>query len=325
MASEKCPTFTTDDVDPAEGFAYWREVICAVYVQLRAERVNDNAFYGNVQVRQWNSVTISRVAAGGQLVIHPDSDPREECLMSLQLTGTGLISQAGREAFLRPGDFSIYDATRPYQLSFDAPFSQIVVQFPRHLLVERNINIEESVATRAARGSGLTDVVTSLATAMDTQKHPLPSEMRMHLGIQMVDCLASALSINGFGRPPASSQHSARQRLILDYVVDHLHDLDLSVTKVANALGFSTRTLQQLFSDGPGLSARIRSLRLEQASDALINPLLAHHSIARIGADYGFGDPATFARAFRREFGHSPSEARSRGQAAEPDLASHIA
>ena len=298
--------FSTDAVAPADRVAYWREVICALYVELSAEPTDAEVFEGTIRARQWSDVTISRVVAGGQAVAHPESDARDECLVSMQIAGTGIVSQAGRDVVLGPGDFSMYDASRPYELHFDGDFEQVVLQFPRRLLLDRNIDVERAVAVRNARGAGLTDVVTSLVGAVESQPDQLPAEVRLQLGIQIVDCVASALSLQGFGQVSTETKQSARRRQVVDFLVTNSADTTLTVEQVAASLGCSMRTLQKLFAGGPSVQAQLRKLRLQRASVALTNPMLAHWSIARVGAENGFSDPAAFARAFRREFDTSP-------------------
>ena len=51
-------------------------------------------------------------------------------LVSIQTQGRGVVSQDGRDAVLAPGDFALYDSTRPYQLTFDGPFQQFVLKLP---------------------------------------------------------------------------------------------------------------------------------------------------------------------------------------------------
>ena len=41
-----------------------------------------------------------------------------------------MVSQDGRDALLGPGDFALYDSTRPYQLQFDDDFQQFVLKLP---------------------------------------------------------------------------------------------------------------------------------------------------------------------------------------------------
>ena len=36
--------------------------------------------------------------------------------------GVGGVVQDGRETLIRPGEFAIYDTTRPYELQFDGAF-----------------------------------------------------------------------------------------------------------------------------------------------------------------------------------------------------------
>ncbi|MFX8071305.1 hypothetical protein ABTK88_19610, partial [Acinetobacter baumannii] len=63
---------------------------------------------------------------------------REEfVLVALGLAGSGGVVQDGREAVIEPGQFALYDTTRPYELQFDGEFSQMVIQLPRAELLRR--------------------------------------------------------------------------------------------------------------------------------------------------------------------------------------------
>jgi AraC-like DNA-binding protein len=55
--------------------------------------------------------------------------------LGLQLQGHSLLVQDQREAPLRPGDFAIYDTTRPYTFAFHGPCRMLVLIFPRPLLM----------------------------------------------------------------------------------------------------------------------------------------------------------------------------------------------
>ena len=90
----------------------------------------------------------------GQIVDRTKSrirNAREEIvLVSVQTRGRGVVVQDGRQAVLEPGDFACYDSTRPYTLSFDAQFEQIVLHLPRKAMVRR-IGATEAVAGNAGR------------------------------------------------------------------------------------------------------------------------------------------------------------------------------
>jgi transcriptional regulator GlxA family with amidase domain len=78
---------------------------------------------------------------------------------------------------------------------------------------------------------------------------------------------------------------------------------------LARALGLSPRRLECLFRDALGLTpgAYARSLRLAAARRLVTD---TRHPLAEVALRCGFSSPSTLSRAFRRQFGHSPSSLR---------------
>jgi transcriptional regulator GlxA family with amidase domain len=93
----------------------------------------------------------------------------------------------------------------------------------------------------------------------------------------------------------------------------------LSVQKLAEKVGLSTRQLERLFKTATGQSPQeaYLSLRLKHAKWMLKTDM----SLASIAAETGFVDGSHLSKAFKAAFGASPSEERRRGQGAEPTLA----
>jgi AraC-like DNA-binding protein len=97
------------------------------------------------------------------------------------------------------------------------------------------------------------------------------------------------------------------------FIDDRLHDSSLSPAAIADAVGISLRYLQALFqAEGTTVSEWIWERRLERSRRRLIDPLLAHESIAQIALGCGFTELAHFSRRFKAAFGQSPSEYRAR-------------
>jgi AraC family transcriptional regulator, positive regulator of tynA and feaB len=90
-----------------------------------------------------------------------------------------------------------------------------------------------------------------------------------------------------------------------------LSDSTMSVTSASRMLGVSPRTLHAAVSaGGETFAALLRRRRLERAAAVLAGDRgLA--TITEIAASVGFDGPASFSRAFRREFGRTPSEVRA--------------
>jgi AraC-like DNA-binding protein len=300
---------TTDSVSPRDRLDYWREIICAVYVKLDAEPARGGGgFSGSVAWSPWGQTTISRVVAEAQVVTRQLDSGSNDCLLSLQLRGTGAVTQAARTAVLHPGDFALYDATQPYQLTFEAAFDQLVVQFPRDALIARNVHIESAVARANPGDNGVGAVVASFVRALSAHGPEIGDSERAQLGNQVVDFAAIALSAD----PPDASVRELNRQRILTYVNRQLHDPALTVASVARAFGVSTRTVQKLFArDDLHLGQRIKQARLERAREALRNPGNRHQTITVIATDNGFAGPTQFARAFRAAFGCSPTDYRN--------------
>ncbi|WP_187148706.1 helix-turn-helix domain-containing protein [Methylocella silvestris] len=87
---------------------------------------------------------------------------------------------------------------------------------------------------------------------------------------------------------------------------------DLGPEFLCRALGVSRSRLYRLFEPTGGVSRAIQRARLIRAQDALRDPADGR-PIVVIADALGFADPSSFSRSFRREFGHSPSDARSAG------------
>jgi AraC-like DNA-binding protein len=276
---------TTDSVGAAERFSYWRELICDVFVGLDAERPG-RGFTGTLRTAEAGPVRFTQVRSVGQHVVRSrrqiERATREDVLVSMQRAGRGLVRQDGRDALLGPGDMALYDATRPYTLTFDGPFAQTVFQLPRALLAERLGPIDGLTAARV--------------TAPPELWGPVGGETAL-------DLLAVALGAR-LGR--AASPAEAHRRAIRMYVERHLGDPSLSPASIAAAHALSLRYVHRLWGRGSAetLGRHILRRRLERCRTDLGDPA---RTVTEIAFAWGFRSPAHFSRAYRAHFGVPPS------------------
>lgn len=307
---------STDSVPADERLAYWHEAVCGTFVPLDVSTPGDASssapFSGAVRTDQLGHLRISTVDADAERVfrtprlIARDSD--EYLLVGLQGSGPAVVSQDGRDAVLRPGDFVLYDTTRPYTLSFPDRFQTKVFQVPRQALGLRESDLRRitGIAIRGDEGpaSLVGPFLAGLAAGAGTCD-PRVGEM---LARNAVDLLTTLIA-ERLGRDTTGTD-AAHQALLLRiraYVGRHLADPDLSPERIAAAHHISVRYLHKLFqSDGTTVSRWIQHRRLEECRRELSRPGRMRPAVAAVAHRWGFTSPAHFSRAFRTAYGMSP-------------------
>lgn len=114
-------------------------------------------------------------------------------------------------------------------------------------------------------------------------------------------------------------QEAARRARVMALVDAGLGEPELSPASLVERSGISRSELYRCFAPVGGLARAIQQRRLRHAYRELVRAD-GPATISRIGEAVGFFDPSTFTRAFRREFGCTPSEilARRPPSAARP-------
>ena len=169
--------WSTDAVEARDRLSYWVEAVCNTYVQLDCDTPQrDRTFGGTIEANRLATLGLSRVTSSPQWVRRtPQKIARateDYFLVSIQTKGCGKIVQDGRIAELSPGDFALYDSTRPYELIFDEPFQQHVLQLPGAVLRGRLRDTQTLTARKVCgdRGAGhlMIGMINTLAADIDT-------------------------------------------------------------------------------------------------------------------------------------------------------------
>lgn len=90
----------------------------------------------------------------------------------------------------------------------------------------------------------------------------------------------------------------------MEFVEAHIKE-PLTVTRIAQAAGYSPYHFSRMFTEQRGMSV-MDYVRLRRLSLARME-LLTGRKILDIALDYGFETASGFTRAFRREFGYAPT------------------
>jgi AraC-like DNA-binding protein len=164
-----------------------------------------------------------------------------------------------------------------------------------HFLAKMMAQKIETVATHAgdARGSAFGQAVRALRTGIE-------------------DVFAARASDSHREKLVMKAE---RLRRIKAYMSRHADDLDLTPDRIADALGMARSSLYRLLQDeGLQINAHVAQYRLNAIARSLRDPAWAGRPIGEIAGLWGHIDQAYFARAFKKQFGMTPSDYRSQGQ-----------
>lgn len=308
---------TTRNLPDRDCLAYWADAVCDAYVQLDCDTpCRGESFYGEIRIDPFPGLVLSRVTSTAQRVMRTPARiaraSEDFFLVSLQVSGRGLVEQDGRMALLQPGDFALYDSTRPYRLRFDGEFQQIVVMLPGGALRTR-LQHAETLTARAVpgrRGAGplmirMIDTLTDRVATLDAG-----SAVAVSQGVEHI-LVAGLRGLSAPDDRPVSRLTALHRAQVRAFIGANLRDPRLSVSRIAAHLQLSVSTVHRVFAgEGLSVSEWIRAQRLEGARADLTEPRLARYSVSEIAYGWGFSDAAHFSRSFRARYGLSPSECR---------------
>ncbi|MFF3028786.1 helix-turn-helix domain-containing protein [Microbacterium sp. NPDC057944] len=309
------------DVASAERFDMWTDAVNRSFVPLRAwsaDPATRAGFAGKLVAQELGPLSVSSVSGSPVRVSRTRSeiarDDPGHIKLGVQLQGRSVISQDGRDAILLPGDFAVYDTTRPYSVDFDDSFRMLVVMFPLETLRIDRARLRALTASRFSGHEGVSAIASSLLRAFDSALEDGTLRNRMPLSDAVLDMLTAALGERL--ELVLDSGGDADRRALLTriemYIAAHLGDAELTVAQIAAAHHVSVRYLQKLFEGrNDTVSSWIRHRRLDATRRDLSNPSQVGQQIASIGARWGFTDATAFSRAFRTRFGVTPSEYRA--------------
>lgn len=307
--------FSTAGLHSGRQFQYFCEAICEAVIRLGARRHGRGPYDAEIRTFGLGPLEFAHVCCDPVIIERTRQDIAHDegayYFFTLQLEGSGRVSQRGREAILHPGELTLVDSTEPYCLSFEAPVRRLVVRVPHDQLHRRTgsgTDLRALAFTRGRPGTGLAfNALHCLAE--EARAHPIHVDPA--LGACALDlAVAAMLSRDEVQSSPGRLRLLAAARA---HVQANLRDPDLTPQTAAAAVGISVRYLHQLFQgEGATFGAWVREERLRRCHVDIADGAHARRSISDIAFGYGFNDMAHFSRLFARRFGYPPRQLRLR-------------
>jgi AraC-like DNA-binding protein len=305
--------WSTETVDVAERFSFWREVVCQTVLNVATEAPRER-FQAQISGRSFGSLRFAAFHSTSHEIVrsaqHTARFPEDNYLISLQRRGQSRISQDGEAFSLDPGEVAIVDGQRPFRIGFPAAVSRVIAVIPRETLDMRMPWLRRSRAARKITGSSpYADLARRHLLQLASDERGLGESEANLLTDNLCNllALASARDI-----PLGALQPDLQLEALLAFCRRHLSEADLSPQLVAARFGISVRTLHLRFERvGRTFGRWLLDSRLEACRRALRDPRQRACAISEIAYRCGFNDLSHFNKAFRAQFGMTPREARN--------------
>lgn len=310
--SDSLATWSTRQFRPAQQFFRWREAVDETHLAWDIASHRHSEFAANLR----------RQSLGGASVIECVCDPcagkRREPEIArsgegyygvlLVAAGKEMLRQGGREAWLKAGDFVLWDSTRPIDFAVGERLHKITLLVPQRLLEATLPDAREFVAKTVSGASDRGALFANHLRGLARMRENVPQAILPRLMEATLDLFATAFVAE------TATDGTATQRAMLariqSYVRGRLDDPTLNPEAVANAHGISVRQLHRIFAAASNVTLErwLWNERLARCRHDLTQP--GEVAISKVAFKWGFSDAAHFSRAFRERYGLAPSDLR---------------
>ena len=307
--------FSLGDFAEQDRMAAWRDLYGRLVLQADLAPLSDHPLHADVTVRVLPGVSITSASMSAfcyERGAEQLADGNDGIALVVSSHGARMM-QCGREVTSNAGDALLVSSADPIAMVCPAPAQLLCFHVPRAALAPLVSSVDRAVMRPIARSTEALKLLTSYIGALQEDYALATPELCHHVAAHVHDLIAVALGAthdaavlaNGRGVP------AARLRAIKADVIGHLNRADLTVVAVARRHGVTPRHVQRMFeSDGTTFSQFVLGQRLARAHRLLVNPRYAGRAVGTIAFEVGFGDLSYFCRAFRRQYGATPSDVR---------------
>jgi AraC family transcriptional regulator, positive regulator of tynA and feaB len=301
--------FDTSEVAAHERFDLYRDGLCAAFAHLTPQpRLTAPGFQAALTLWRTDSMALTMMSTEPHHVARTRSDLAlagdDGIYLNYVAQGRFHFEQDGRRCVVKSGEMVLIDNSRPFDVDINAQARhchfaiRLPDQFRTGALNQLHASLNDHPVAPVLKSS--------IHLFANTPQFAKPTAVSEHV-LQGIEALMHAICL-----PIEHRFEAARQTTLCAerWIDKNFKQIDCSIEGLSQALKMSKRTVQaHLGQSGTHFSQLLQARRLRHAYQLLIqsSPRLTQEQVAEA---CGFAEVASFYRAFRREFGHTPGAIR---------------
>jgi len=299
--------FSTVGLPDQDRIELWEGHNADALIGLRCRTLDSALLEATETNVQLESVGLARVV-GTSHIVERDADlirrrPSDAVVMYFSLIGEAFFYSEDGVRTVRPGQLLLCDADKAFMRGFSRGLEELVVKMPRSVFSEVTGlgSLTEPMMFDFSKGGNVhaSALAHHVSRATRSTDPVAPDERAI---LELISVLATG------ARHDLNTAHRAAACSVIER---RLADSSLSASKVADAVGISTRHLSRVFaSDGTSVPQYILGRRLDLARALLEQPAASSLTIGEVARRCGFASPAHFSNAFVSRFGARASDVR---------------
>ena len=215
----------------------WRHVLGETVGALETRGIPDRFVAGEIGALRIGDLSSREDGGARRTSAHMRSSDPDVCKIDVLASGQCVVEQGGREALLRPGDFTLVDMARPATWSTWGSARLIAVVFPAALLPLGRNHLARLTGDQIAGSEGPGAIVSSIARQLPAQLDVCGAGDGARLGTAVADMLTATLAarLDRRRQMPAESRRRALLLQVHAFIEERLGDPELSPGTVAAA------------------------------------------------------------------------------------------
>jgi AraC-like DNA-binding protein len=295
----------------------WREGICRSFCQLDAEPVVSDRIDCRVDFTFMHSLTLAtpsgssaRFARTRELL----TDGCDDLVLISSSRGPVQVTQGQQTLELATSQACLIEMNAAVGVVLDDKGHFTATRMPRHFLLQVAPNAEARLSQPLGEYPALMTMIERYFALCHEVVQDLDAVGQQTAAQHLVDLIALLLRTDTEQKELVGQRgySPGRVDLLKSDVLKNLTRSTLTIDMIARTNGLSARQVQRLFANsGVTFTEFVLQQRLALAHRYLMDPQNKKRKVSDIAFSAGFGDLSYFNRAFRKQFGITPSDIRS--------------